>query len=86
MKAKKYKGVKQILTSLKDVKPGTVFHFRDVTFTEALKEELFFMKLNCPECKGDRVRMVSTHTGDVMERDSIHLVVVVGSQTNVWEV
>ena len=62
--------------ALKDIKPGDVIRFASDTFEDALKTDSFFMRLNAPETKPDRVRLVNITDGFQIERDDFHRVVI----------
>lgn len=60
--------------ALSNTKPGDVFRFAHDTVEEALKEDLFFMRINAPETK--QVRIINVTTGDQLDRDGDHRVVI----------
>ena len=67
--------VTDVTVALKDVKPGEVLRFAHDSLEDAFKAELFYMKLETPELKGNRVRLVAISSGKVTEYDDIHRVI-----------
>ena len=61
---------------LSHVKPGECVRFAHDTLEEAFKADLFFMRIEAPEVKVDRVRLVNLTDGKQLERDCDHRVIV----------
>ena len=68
--------------ALRDTKPGSILRFQHDSFQEALKADLFWLRLEAPEAK-DRVRLANVADGKVIERDGDHRMVVVDAVLNV---
>lgn len=58
---------------LSQVKPAELFRFAQHTFSEAIREDLFYMRSNAPE-KDSRIEIFNISTGERLIRDSMHLV------------
>ena len=61
--------------ALKNVRPGEPVRFEHDSVQDALKSDLFFLKLDTPELK-ERCRLVNLSDGKVIERDWDHRMVV----------
>jgi hypothetical protein len=62
--------------ALKDTKPADIFRFAVDSFEESLKDSLFYIRVDAPELKTDRVRFINIQFGNQLERDGCHRVVV----------
>ena len=63
--------------ALKDVSPGKgVVRFSHYTHQEAAENQQFWCVVNAPEVKAGRVRLFNPETGEQLERDDDHRVVV----------
>lgn len=56
---------------LKSVQPGQPIRFAHDSLEECFKNDLFWMRMDCPEVK-DRVRLVNFKDGKQIERDGDH--------------
>lgn len=75
MKVKKVEpNIAEPTLPLSSIQPGEVFRFAHDSFEDALKSDLFFLRIDAPELK-ERVRIVNLKDGKPMERDGIHRVV-----------
>lgn len=57
-------------TLLKDVTPGSIIRFEHDSFVDALKADLFWLRVDAPEIKDGRVRLVNLKDGKQIERDA----------------
>ena len=64
----------EITVPLSSVNAGEVFRFAYDGFEDAVKDDLFFMRVEAPRLK-DRVRIVNMKGGQPIERDPTHRVV-----------
>lgn len=67
---------------LKNVMPGNCIRFAHDSFEDALRDDLFWMRVDTPELK-DRARLVNLANGKQLERDGDHRVVVHNSVLHV---
>ena len=61
---------------LQNTKPADVFRFATDSFEYALANSLFYMRVDAPELKIDRTRIIDLSNGHQRERDGCHRVVV----------
>jgi len=59
---------------LSSIRAGEVFRFAHDSFEDALKSDLFFMRLDSPELK-DAAKIVNLADGKMLVRDLIHRVI-----------
>ena len=62
--------------ALRDTKSGDVIRFSHDSFEAAIKSDSFFMRIEMPELKGDRFRLINISDGKSIERDGEHRVIV----------
>lgn len=60
--------------SLNQVKNGEVFRFAFLSFTNAIKEDAFYIKIQAPSEKG--ISIINLKDGTQLKRDSDHRVVI----------
>ena len=66
---------KEVTIPLKESKCGDCIRFAHDSFEEALKSDLFWLRIETPELK-DRVRLVNLKDGKQLERDGDHRVII----------
>ena len=68
---------KEPTIQLKDSKPGVdIIRFANDSFEEAIKSDLFFIRIDDPNIKDGRVKIVNLKDGKELIRDGDHKIVI----------
>jgi len=76
MKIVRHTETKEVTVALKNVEPGDCIRFQHDTLEDAFKSDLFWMRLDVPELKDDRVRLANYADGKRIERDGDHRCII----------